>query len=227
MTRKQYVLLTARRALADLVFNMSSAEGNPITIVEVMTLLDGITVAGHKIADQQQVLRLARAWNQLFQLVENDHYDLSKRTAIRLNELVATDEAVKVGAFRDDQVGFRGVEYIPPHHSTLDRRFASMLNDVNQRNGALDRAIACFSQCARNQFFFDGNKRTAQLLMNGILLSSGQHVVTVPAKEVDEYHHIVVEFYETGERQKLTRFLTDRQLDKIMRFRERPQRKQS
>ena len=102
-----------------------------------------------------------------------------------------------------------------------------MLSDVNQRNEALDRAIACFSQCARNQFFFDGNKRTAQLLMNGILLSSGQHVVTVPAKEVDEYHHIVVEFYETGERQKLTRFLTDRQLDKIMRFRERPQRKQS
>ncbi len=196
MTQKQFALLTARRALADLVFNMSSAEGNPISIVEVITLLDGFTVAGHRITDDQQVLRLARSWNHLFELVENDRFELSKRTAIRLNELVATDEAVEVGAFRDDQVGIRGVEYIPSHYSTLDQRFDSLLRDVNQRNTALHRAIACFSQCARNQFFFEGNKRTAQLLMNGILLSSGQHVITVPAKEANEYHHIMVEFYE-------------------------------
>ena len=223
LTQKQYALLTARRALAELVFNMSSAEGNPINIVEVMTLLDGITIGGYKISDVQQVLRLDRAWKELFQLVANNRFELSKKTAIWLNELVATDEAAKVGAFRDNQVGIRGVEYIPPHHSTLDRRFDLMLDDVNQRNTAIDRAIACFSQCARIQFFFDGNKRTAQLLMNGILISSGQHIITIPAKEVDEYHHIMVKFYETGENHKLTRFLADRQLDKIMQFREEQQ----
>ena len=93
MTQKQYVLLTAWRALPDLVFNMSSAEGNPISIVEVTTLLDGNTVRGHKIADIRQVRRLDRAWNELFSLVENHRFALSKKTAIRLNEMVATDEA--------------------------------------------------------------------------------------------------------------------------------------
>lgn len=225
MTQRQYVLFTAKRALADLVHNMSSAEGNPITITEVMTILDGITVGGHKISDQNQVLRLDSAWNEVFRLVKNDQFELTKRTAIRLNELIATDEAPKVGAFRDDQVGIKGVEYIPPHYTTLDRRFNEMLDAVNQRNTALERAVTCFAMCARNQFFFDGNKRTAQMLMNGILLSNAQHAITIPAREREEYFYYLKEFYDTNDSQKLTTFLNDRQLDKIMKIRERTQRK--
>ncbi len=225
MTQKEFALLTAKRALADLVHNMSVAEGNPITIDEVMTLLDGITVGGRKVSDQNQVLRLDKAWSTLFRLVETDRFELSKRTAIHLNELVATDEARKVGAFRDDRVGIQGVEYVPPHHSALDPRFIEMLDEVNQGNTALDRAVTCFTICARTQFFFDGNKRTAQLLMNGVLLSEGQHAVTIPAKERGEYFHLLREFYESNESRKLKQFLGERQLDKIMKVRERAQRK--
>lgn len=203
---------------------MSSAEGNPITITEVVTLIDGITVGGHKVSDQNQVLRIDRAWNTVFQLVESDRFELSKRMAIQLNELVATDEARKVGAFRDDQVGIQRVEYIPPHHSTLDRKFDEMLDLVNERNTALDRAVTCFTICARNQFFYDGNKRTSQLLMNGILLSVGQHAITIPAKERGEYFHLLREFYDSNQTERLTQFLRDRQLIKIMKVRERAQR---
>ena len=224
MTQKQYVLLTAKRALADLVHNMSAAEGNPITITEVVTILDGITVGGHKMSDQNQVLRLDRAWNEVFKSVERDQFELTKRTAIRLNELVATDEAPKVGAFRDDQVAIQGVAYVSPHHSTLDRKFEEMLDAVNQRNTALDRAVTCFTMGARNQFFFDGNKRTSQLLMNGILLTNGQHAITIPAKELNEYFYVLREYYDTNDSLKITQFLKDRQLDKIMKVRVRAQR---
>lgn len=194
MTQKQYVLLTAKRALADLVHNMSAAEGNPITIVEVMTLLDGITVGGHKVSDENHVLRLASAWNEIFHLVERDEFELSKRTAISLNELVATDEAPKVGAFRDDQVGIQGVEYVPPHHSALERKFDEMLGEANRHSTALDRAVTCFAICARIQFFFDGNKRIAQLLMNGILLSNSLHAITIPAKDLQECFYFLRSF---------------------------------
>ena len=194
MNQKQFVLFTAKRALADLVHNMSAADGNPITITEVVTIIDRITVGGHNMSDQNQVLRLDSAWNEVFRMVENDQFELTKRTAIRLNELVATDETPKVGAFRDAQVGIQGVEYIPPHQTTLDAKFGEMLDAVNQRNAALDRAVTCFTLCARNQFFFDGNKRTSQLLMNGILLSNGQHAITIPAKERNEYFYLLREF---------------------------------
>ncbi|MCY4128855.1 MAG: Fic family protein [Gammaproteobacteria bacterium] len=226
LTQDQYVLLTAKRALADLVHNMSSAEGNPITITEVVTLLDGITVGGHKVSDQNQVFRLDSAWTELFRLVESDQFELTKRIAIGLNELVATDEAPKVGAFRDDQVGIQGVEYIPPHHATLDRKFNEMLEDVNQRHTALERAVTCFTICARNQFFFDGNKRTSQLLMNSILLSNGQHVITIPAKDRNQYFYLLKKLYDSNDSRRLAQFLRDRQLDKIMKVREREQHEQ-
>ena len=172
------------------------------------------------------MLRLERGWNEVFRLVERDQFELTKRTAIRLNELVATDEAPKVGAFRDDQVGIQGVEYIPPHHTTLDRKFDEMRDAVNQRNTALDRAVTCFTMCARNQFFFDGNKRTSQLLMNGILLSNGQHAITIPAKERSEYFYVLREMYDENDSREIAQFLGDRQLDKIMKVRERAQREQ-
>lgn len=221
ISQKQYVLFTARRAVDSLIFNMSSAEGNPITLEEVMTLVDGITIGGHRISDQNQILRLKDSWNELFRLVENDEFEVSKQTAIHLNALVAKDEATKVGAFRDKQVFFRGLIYEPPHHARLDDKFNEVLEFVGQYNNPIDRAIACFTQCSRNQFFYDGNKRTSQLLMNGILLSSSQHVITIPAVDISDYHYRMSEFYESNDSEKISRFLKERQIDKIAKVKVR------
>ena len=180
-----------------------------------MTLIGGVTVGGHKIADQDQILRIKSGWSKLFRLIESDQFALTKETAIHLNELIARDEAIKVGNFRYSQVWLKNVEYSPPSHRSLDRRFKEMLSEVDQRNTPLDRAVMCFAICARNQFFFDGNRRTAQLLMNGILLSSGLHAITIPGTDLGEYHYLIREWYETGGNQKISLFLKDRQLDKI------------
>lgn len=76
---KLYVIHTAKEALADLVHNMSVAEENPISIVDVKRLLDGITVGGHKLADQNQVLNLGNAWQALFKSVESGRFELTKK----------------------------------------------------------------------------------------------------------------------------------------------------
>lgn len=187
VTPKQFATFSAKRVLSDLVYNMSYAEGNSITLEEVMTLMDGISVGGRQMSDVNQIMRLESAWNELLRLVENDQFELSKRTAIHLNELVATDEALKVGSFRDGRVGIRGADYTPPHYSELDRNFENMVEEVNGRDTTLERAVSCFTLGSRNQFFYDGNKRTSQLLMNGVLLSGGEHVITIPAKDRDMY----------------------------------------
>lgn len=62
---KQELLFTAKRMHSELVYNMTKLEGNPYTYAEVKTLLDGITVGGRKLSDQEQVLRVSRAWEAL------------------------------------------------------------------------------------------------------------------------------------------------------------------
>lgn len=121
---------------------MAHAEGNPITIEEVMVLMDGISVSGRRISDVNQVLRLEKGWLELLKLLEANEFALDKQTAVCLNEIVATDEAAIVGDFRAGQVSIAGVGYRPPHHSRLNDLFKNFLEDENSRNTTIERAVA-------------------------------------------------------------------------------------
>lgn len=58
---KRRALFVAERGRVDFVYNTAALEGNPLTFPEIQTLLDGITVGGHRLSDAEQVLRLNHA----------------------------------------------------------------------------------------------------------------------------------------------------------------------
>ena len=68
--RKKHALFIANKIHSSLVFNMAKLEGNPFTYPEIKTLLDGVTVGGHKLSDQEQVLRISNGWKKLIQLIK-------------------------------------------------------------------------------------------------------------------------------------------------------------
>jgi len=43
------LILLVRKFSSDVVFNMAKLEGNPFTYPEVQTLLEGVTIVGHKV----------------------------------------------------------------------------------------------------------------------------------------------------------------------------------
>jgi len=53
---KKYAFSMAKRDKIDFVYNTSALESNAMTFLEVQTLLEGITVGGHKLGDELQVL---------------------------------------------------------------------------------------------------------------------------------------------------------------------------
>ena len=212
-SEREFAIFTARKIVDEAVFNMASHEGNPFTFVEVKNLLNGVTVGGHKLSDQDQILRLRRTWDALLQLVESDNFDLSKSTALNLHAIVGEREALEWGVFRSRSVRISGTDYVPPDPTELDDRFEELLSKTDELDTPLARAISVFLGCARNQFFFDCNKRIGQFLMNGILLSNGQHIVTIPAKDKQEYDQYMLNYYDTGESEGIAQFLTERQIN--------------
>lgn len=54
------LIILVKKLLPDVVFNMASLEGNPFTYPEVQTLLEGITIGGHKVSDEQQIFRIRK-----------------------------------------------------------------------------------------------------------------------------------------------------------------------
>jgi len=65
--------------LPEYVWDAGVLEGNPFTFPEVKTLLDGVTVGGRKLSDQEQILNLAQS-SKPFRRYMSFFSDGNKRT---------------------------------------------------------------------------------------------------------------------------------------------------
>ncbi|AYD40808.1 filamentation induced by cAMP protein fic [Clostridium fermenticellae] len=206
------LIFLVKKLLPDVVFNMASLEGNPFTYPEVETLLDGITIGGHKVSDEQQIFNIRNAWNYLFDLIyKNDTYiDVSSLYTIfnKFNEIVAKDEALISGAFRNGQVRIGGTDFIPPKAEELESIFKNELPQLIERcKSKTELAFEIFLWGALNQFYYDGNKRTSRLVSNMILISNGQGIFNIKAKNRLQFNILMVEFYNTREANNIFEFL--------------------
>lgn len=207
--RRNHAIFIARKLLSESVFNMSSHEGNPFTFVEVKTLLDGVTVGGRRLSDQDQILRISNAWEYLINSVAHEIFSLTKEFTLNLHGILAKNEVLKWGKFRDGPVTIAGTDYQPPSAEILSDKFEQMVRKADSIIDVREKAIEVFLDCARAQFFFDGNKRTGQLLMNGLLMSDAQSIISIPARSALKYHTKMLRFYDSGYETVMRDFLVN------------------
>lgn len=208
-TTVERVCFRLQKLFPEYVFNTVYLENNPFTFPEVQTLLEGITVGGHKLEDQQQVLNQSNSLNRLLKMVKQNTFVLDKTTFCQLHRLVAFEEALTWGIFRTSGVSIAGTSYQPPPADQLDTLFHQGMKYLSNLTNPLERAIAMFLFGSLQQFFFDGNKRTARLMMNGILLSYGIDAINIPASRKLEFNQTMVAFYETQNANDMMKFLVN------------------
>ena len=206
-----------RKVLEGVVHDTVALEGNPFTLPEVKTLLDGVTVGGHRLSDEKQVLNQAASWRDLLSSVEGGAFKASLETLLKLHALVSREEALTWGEFRDGPVSIAGTEHQPPPWETLPRRFERGLRHVAGMGSAHERGIATFLFCALHQFFYDGNRRTGRLMMNGELLSAGWDAISVPTNRILEFNAAMIRFYDSREATEMMQFMTGCSMDGTLR----------
>ena len=194
---KKRAIFVAERGRVDFVYNTAALEGNPFTFPEVKTLLDGITVGGHKLSDAEQVLRLNQALSYVIGLVKDEKFELSAATAKTIQGIVAKDEALKWGEFRDGIVFIQGTDYKVPRADQLNALFEQGRQVLAEIEDPLHRAFLVFLWGSLIQFFYDGNKRTSRFMCNGILMSAGYPPMMITAKEQLPYNQVMANFYDT------------------------------
>ena len=138
---KRYILTYVKQMISEFVYDMGNLENNPFAFPEVQTLLDGITVGGHKLSDQ---------------------------------------------VFKAD------------------------IDKINSIDNLLEKAIILNLWLSYCQFFYDGNKRTARLSSNLILLSNDIGVLSIPARYKVEYNKLMLDFYETLEADEVIKFILEK-----------------
>ncbi|WP_257253997.1 MULTISPECIES: Fic family protein [unclassified Endozoicomonas] len=206
----------AVRDLPSLVHDAVNLEGVAMTLPEIQTLLDGITVGGYKISDQNMALNQAEAWKYLFALVSEGKFYFSKGVALAVHNIAGKEEALMWGAFRTGNVTISGSEYEPPSSKELDNVWAEIESEIAGYYDVYDMAITAFLRMARAQFFWDVNKRMGRFMMNGILLSHGFPIINVPAKRQKEFNQLMLDFYTAADTAEMNKFLRSCLNEKII-----------
>jgi Fic family protein len=206
------------KSLPQFVWEAAQLEGNPFTFPEVQTLLDGITVGGRKLSDAQQIIGLRDSMRLLCEEVRLGTFVASKDIACRLNGLIARDEALEWGHFRGEvkeranvSVNLGAETWTPKSTeaggSNLISTFETGVSALQDITDPVERAFALKLFMAREQFFFDGNRRTARAMMNGVLMSHGFDGISVPASKQLAYNQAMTRFYPTGDASEMMQLL--------------------
>ena len=198
----------AKKMLPEYVFDTAQLEGNPMTFPEIQTLMDGITVGGHKISDAQQVLNLKEAWQKAFDYADKSTIVINKALYLDIHNSVGKEEAMEWGKFRNGSVGIAGTtSYTAPDATNLDTIFNEQLSSILAITDITERAIRLFLWGVYNQFFWDGNKRTSRIIANILLMHYDIGIFNIKAKDIMEFNTLMVDFYNTKETTKIYDFL--------------------
>ena len=131
LSNKARSLMLAKRQLSELVCDAVNLEGIPFTLPEIQALLTGITVGGHKGADQEIALNQANAWRTLFRWVEQGDFSISAQSACELHAIAVKNEALAWGKFHTGSVTIAGTDSMPPSSEELPLLFASRSFDIH------------------------------------------------------------------------------------------------
>lgn len=210
-----------RANLAVIIWDAARLEGNNFTLPEVQTLLDGVTVEGKKIGDQQQVIALNEAYNELERLVRTGDFSPTKQVSDKLHSLVARHEAIESGRFRGEGSVNGGGSVRLSSGGVVDGRehgqggllLIEAFNDLKDYLDGVDdprqRALLYAASATRHQFYFDGNKRTAKLMASGVLMSAGFDAISVPYNRLYEQNVSLDRLFSTDDATSYMNLLAD------------------
>lgn len=192
----------AKKNLVRLVFTTSRFEGLNTTLPQTQTIIDGMSAAGVSIDDTNVIVQLKRGW----QYVIRENKPLSLNIEQNINLLVARYDSLDPGSFRTGNVtvelGNSNGEWQPPEiNLDQERKF---FDELMQKDTSItDKAMTLMYHNMINQLFWDGNKRTATLAANKLMIDNGAGLINVPLNKWDKWNELISEFYLTGKMDKL------------------------
>ena len=142
-------------------------------------------------------MNLNHALSHVIGLVKQGKFRIDQETACAIQGIVARNEALTWGMFRDGKVNIGGTDYAPPNAQDLPGIFDAGQKILNAESDPIMRAFLVFLWGSLNQFFFDGNKRTSRFLANGTLLTAGFPHLMIFVKDQLIYNQVMTRFYDT------------------------------
>lgn len=180
----------------DLSWKSSQIEGNTYSLLETERLLKEKKTASGK--TKEEAIMLLNHKEALDFILDKPDYlhEISLGRIVEIHALL-TEELGVGQAIRHHRVGITGTNYQP-----LDNEFQirEALEDtcrlVNAKENVFEKALLTLVLLSYIQAFTDGNKRTARIMSNGILIAYGYCPISFRSVDSIDYKKAMLIFYE-------------------------------
>ena len=151
--------------------------------------------------DVETIIKIKDAWKYLERTIFEP---LDIQYIIRINEIIASHQALEVGDIKKGFGYVAGKYEVPPisKEELIDSFKKILSSDVS----TVKKAFNIFYSIITNQWFYDGNKRTAFIVMNKLLISEGIGILLFSNELQEEFDRLLDECYQYRNRYYKERF---------------------
>lgn len=184
------------RLIIELSWKSSKIEGNTYTLLDTEKLiLEHKEAVGHDKKEATMILNHKDA----FIFVQKHVKDFKTLTSVnleQLHKLLVKDMSVG-GGFRQSPVGVTGSKYYPLDNIyQIKEAIVSLSEAILRIKTPYAKALIALLGISYIQPFEDGNKRTARLMANALLLAHGYAPLSYRSVDENEYREGMLVFYE-------------------------------
>ncbi|KKP67892.1 MAG: Filamentation induced by cAMP protein Fic [Candidatus Roizmanbacteria bacterium GW2011_GWA2_35_19] len=178
----------------EMTYNSNAIEGNRLTLKETFLVIqEGLTIKGKSLKDHLEAKDHFEALNYLYELVEKDKRQTLSEVLIRSIQSLVVRETEKenVGQYRYGNVIITGANHTPPNAiqiPRLMRNFILWVKDNQKKIHPIELAAMIHHRLVYIHPFFDGNGRTARLIMNLFLIQKGYPLVMILKNDRKRYY---------------------------------------
>lgn len=202
-------ILYAKRCIVDSIYKQSKLEGIAVTFPETMEIYEGRSVAGLSVEDVIKVNNLKHAWQFIFDSID---YPMDLRYIRQINKEVGEGIVTDAGELRQASVSIGGTSWKPgiPDYAKAEGDVKAIMNSDNS---VTDKAVTLMLYIMRSQLFYDGNKRTAQIAANQVMIQGGAGILAIPVEKQPEFFSLLVKYYETAIVTDIKKFIYQTSID--------------
>lgn len=151
----------------------TAMEGNTLTLIETKAVIeDGISIGGKKLREIYEVANHNKAFAFAKKKIA-ENTPLNENTVKDLHSILMENIMVG-GVYRNCDVAITGATHTPPTPNEMYSQIKYFYSELNRSDlNPIELAAWVHAEFVRIHPFTDGNGRTARLIMNYSLMSSG------------------------------------------------------
>lgn len=201
LSREQEKFLLSKN-LPGLIHSTTRFENLTTTLLQTEEILRNELVSGVRPSDIEVTLNLKRAFDYIMNLEYGEAGEFYFKDVESINRIIQGPDGYKPGEIRTENVVVPTTSevYTPriPDIEVIKGFFDDLMR--NTELSTTEKAIKLMLRISKDQWFTDGNKRTALVAANAIMYWGNAGIIAIPENKMHWYLSKLKKFYMTGNR---------------------------